>query len=266
MTVDSDIEFKERILRALEVDREFRYALMGLLGFKEILDRITKLEERQQRLEERFARLEERQQRLEERQQKLEEKFAHLEERFARLEERQQRLEERMLKVEEEIKKLWEAHLKLEERVEELARGLGELGRSVEGLKRSVGALGRRLGMRFESLIREIYRDLLEEHGIKPLHVQKLQYVDVDGRYIARGAVIEVDVYIHDDEVWLLEVKAYAEPDDVVWFYEKTRIAEQVLGRRASRRILLAIEANKAAKETAEKLGVELLAGEITDE
>jgi len=53
-------------LKALEEDREFRYALMGLIGFKEILDRITSLEEgfkklyeRQQRLEERFAKLEE---------------------------------------------------------------------------------------------------------------------------------------------------------------------------------------------------------------
>ena len=83
------IHDKEKLLKAIEEDREFRYALMGLLGFKEILDRITelakgqqRLEERQQRLEERFAKLEERQQRLEER--------------FVKLEERQQRLEEEM--------------------------------------------------------------------------------------------------------------------------------------------------------------------------
>jgi len=34
----------ERILRALEEDREFRYALIGLVGFKEILDRIVMFE------------------------------------------------------------------------------------------------------------------------------------------------------------------------------------------------------------------------------
>ena len=39
-----------KILKAIEEDREFRYTLMGLLGFREILDRITKLEERQQSL------------------------------------------------------------------------------------------------------------------------------------------------------------------------------------------------------------------------
>ena len=43
------IEEKKRflkVLKVLEEDLEFRYAVMGLLGFKEILDRITKLEER----------------------------------------------------------------------------------------------------------------------------------------------------------------------------------------------------------------------------
>ncbi len=75
---------KERILKALEVDREFRYALMGLLGFREVLERITKLEEGHKEILERLI----------------------------KLEERQQKLEERLLIVEEELvrlRKLWEA-------------------------------------------------------------------------------------------------------------------------------------------------------------
>jgi len=82
-------EERERILRTIEESREFRHALMGLLGFKEILERITKLEER-------FARIEERQIKLEERQQALEERFARIEERFAKIEERMTRLEREM--------------------------------------------------------------------------------------------------------------------------------------------------------------------------
>uniref|UniRef100_A0A7J3I789 DUF3782 domain-containing protein n=1 Tax=Ignisphaera aggregans TaxID=334771 RepID=A0A7J3I789_9CREN len=53
------IEEKERILKMLEVDREFRYALMGLLGYKEVLERITALEERVIELDERVLRVEE---------------------------------------------------------------------------------------------------------------------------------------------------------------------------------------------------------------
>ncbi len=73
-------EEKRRILRALEEDQEFRYALAGLLGYKEILDRITSLEGRFAYLEERFVELGERFVRLEERQTSLEERFAKLEE------------------------------------------------------------------------------------------------------------------------------------------------------------------------------------------
>jgi len=83
---------KEKILKALEEDKEFRYALMGLLGFSELLERFTRLEERQQRLEER-------QQKLEERFARLEERVTRVEERLARLEEGQQRLEREMLET-----------------------------------------------------------------------------------------------------------------------------------------------------------------------
>jgi hypothetical protein len=57
---------KRKFLRSLEEDEEFRYAVAGMLGYKEILNRITSIEERITRLEERFAELEERFARLEE--------------------------------------------------------------------------------------------------------------------------------------------------------------------------------------------------------
>lgn len=89
-------EERERLLKAIEEDREFRYALMGLLGFREILDRIT-------RLEERFAKLEERQQKLEELFVRLEDRIVILEKRFLELSERVARIEERLEKMDRTI-------------------------------------------------------------------------------------------------------------------------------------------------------------------
>ncbi len=54
-------ELKSMFLKLIEIDHEFRYAVMGLLGFREILDRITRID-----LEYRLAELEEHQYRLEE--------------------------------------------------------------------------------------------------------------------------------------------------------------------------------------------------------
>ncbi|MEM1897133.1 MAG: hypothetical protein QXD93_05510, partial [Ignisphaera sp.] len=88
------IEEKEKILRTLEIDKEFRYAVMGLIGYKEVLEGIMALNERVIKLEERFAELSERVAKLEERFARLEERVIKLEERFAELSERVAKLEE----------------------------------------------------------------------------------------------------------------------------------------------------------------------------
>ncbi|WP_062662169.1 PD-(D/E)XK nuclease family protein [Aeropyrum camini] len=149
----------ERILRTLERDREFRYALMGLLGFKELLERFEKLEERQLRLEERFSHLEERQikleerfqllekrfQRLEERHLRLERRFQKLEERFQRLEQRQLRLEERFQKLEQRFQKLEERFRLLEERFQKLEQRQLHLEERFQRLEERQLKLERRL-------------------------------------------------------------------------------------------------------------------------
>jgi len=69
---------KERLLKALEEDREFRYAVMGLLGFSEVLERIVRVEELLARLEEELKQLREGQQGLGERMLRVEERLEAL--------------------------------------------------------------------------------------------------------------------------------------------------------------------------------------------
>lgn len=64
-------EEKRKFLKALEEDEEFRHAIGGLIGYREVLERIASLEERVISLEERIVSLEEGQQRLERGQQEL---------------------------------------------------------------------------------------------------------------------------------------------------------------------------------------------------
>ncbi len=71
-------KLKEQILKALKEDENFRWSVAGLIGYKDILERIVRLEERQQILEERFAELEKRFARIEERQQKMEKEFRYM--------------------------------------------------------------------------------------------------------------------------------------------------------------------------------------------
>ncbi|AKT35711.1 Protein of unknown function (DUF1626) [Pyrobaculum sp. WP30] len=158
-------------------------------------------------------------------------------------------------KLLEEHSKLLERH---EKRLEELARAVGEL-------KVAVGSLGRRWGRDLERTVLELYRHALEERGVEPGRVEKFVYTDVDGRFYRRGAKIEVDVYIHDGGMYLVEVKSHAELDDVEWFYEEAGIVEKILGRKAAKLIIVAVNIDKEALQRAQELGIEAVYGAVIE-
>jgi hypothetical protein len=180
---------------------------------------------------------------------------------FAILERHSKTLEEHS-KILEEHTRLLEEHGK---RLEEFGRRLEELTRVVGELKVAVGSLGRRWGRDLERAVLELYRHALEERGVEPGKVERLVYTDVDGRFYRRGARIEVDVYIHDEKVYLIEVKSHAELEDVEWFYEKAGIAERILGRKAEKLIIVAVNIDKEALERARQLGIDAVYGAVIE-
>ncbi len=242
-------EEKERILRALEEDREFRYALMGLLGYTELLERFTRLEEgqrrleeRQQRLEERFQELTQRQQRLEERQQRLEERFQKLEERFAELEKRYQKLEERFARIEERFLELEKRVLRVEEEMSET--------------RRILTVLAHRFGIVSEAGLREALRFVVEE-VLGAGRVERVVLRDDEGIVFGHPSTIEVDVSVRDDVHVLVEVKSRATRWDVAEMRRIGMLYERQRGVKP-RLVIVAGFIDPEAIELAAKLGVEL--------
>ena len=80
----AEVEFKSRILTLLEEDREFRMSVAGLVGYKEVLDRLT---EHDRRFDEILATLREYSMRFEEHDRKFDEILATLREHSMRFEE-----------------------------------------------------------------------------------------------------------------------------------------------------------------------------------
>ncbi|GAB6148051.1 PD-(D/E)XK nuclease family protein [Stetteria hydrogenophila] len=249
-------EEKERFLKALEEDREFRYAVMGLLGYGEVLERITRIEERQQRLEERFARLEERFARLEERQQKLEERQQKLEEHFARLEERQQRLEERQQRLEERQQRLEERQQKLEERMLRVEERLARLEEEVRNNRRIVLAVAHRFGVISESAFRDAMRYVVEE-ALGAGRVSRWTHYDSEGVVYGHPALVEVDVLVRNGVHVLVEVKSRAGAGDVLELRRIGELYERVEGVKP-RLVIIAGLIDEKARELAGKLGVEI--------
>jgi hypothetical protein len=140
---------------------------------------------------------------------------------------------------------------------------LSELVKAVGELKVAMGSLGRRWGVDLEKTVLKIYKDALESRGIEPGKVEKFIYTDVDGKYYRQGARLEMDVYIHDDKVYLIEVKSHAELDDVEWLFDKARIVGRILGREVKRVILIAINIDKEALDRANQLGIDTIYGAV---
>ncbi len=257
-------EEKKRFLKALEEDREFRYAVMGLLGFKEILDRITRLEERfarleerqlrleerQQRLEERQQKLEERQQRLEERQQRLEERQQRLEERFAKIEERQQRLEERMIRLEERQQRLEERQLRLEERLANVEEELREN-------RRLLMVIAHRFGVISEEGFRQAMKYVIEE-ALGVGRVERWTHYDSEGVVYGYPSIIEADVAVRGDGIHIIvEVKSRVSRGDVMELSRVGKLYESVEGVKP-RLVIIGGFIDRGVKELASKLGVEV--------
>jgi hypothetical protein len=224
MVVSLDVvELKKRVIELLREDEEFRLAVAGLLNLNTILLELKKLREDFNRLVE------------------LEEK---------RWEENNKRWEEN--------NKRWEEARKRFEAIEvELAR----LSKAVAEVEVVLGSIGRRWGRDLEKAVLEIYRHALEERGIEPGKVEKFVYVDSEGKYYKKGARVEVDVYVHDERLYLIEVKSHAEYEDVEWFHDVSKIVEKVLGREADKLILVAVHIDEEALKRARELGMDVIYG-----
>jgi hypothetical protein len=246
---------KKLILELIEEDREFRHAIMAVAGYKEILDRITRLEERFAKLEERFAALEERQLELEKRFAKLEERFARLEEEFKRLEERQQKLEERFAQLEERFLKLEERVARLEERVTRLEERMLKVEESLENLSRLVITVAHRFGVASEEAFREAMKGILEEYFGATAH--RWTVFDSEGLVYGRPSTVEVDVVVKDNVHILVEVKSRVDTGDIL---ELSRIAKLYEKREGVKPELAIVGAfiTPRARELAEKLGVKI--------
>ncbi len=248
-------ELVRGLIEALEEDKELRYTLMGFLGFKELLDRFARLEERfaaleerQQRLEERFLKLEERFAALEERVTKLEERFADLEERFVKLEERFARLEERVVRLEERF-------AALEERVTRLEERMVRVEESLEALNKTVITIAHRFGVLSEYSFREAIKGIVEDLFGASAH----RWTTYDGEGIVYGhpAVVEIDVVVADSRHLLVEVKSRVDTGDVLELVRIARLYEEKEGVKPELAIVAGFVTPKA-RELAERLGVKI--------
>jgi len=247
-------EFKERILKLLEEDREFRYAVAGLIGLREVLERLDRHEEQLVKIWERLA--------------KIDEEIAKIWGEIARLREDMvkgfERHDQQFVKVWSEIEKLREDMVKSFERHEEQIAKLWseieklreDMNRGFERVERRISALGARWGIESEEAFREGLRGILEkELGFK---VERWRAYDERGLVFGYPSEVEIDVAVVDEKVILIEVSSHVRASDVYTLKRKAELYKEKTGREPARLVVVTPYADEKALNAAVKLGVEI--------
>lgn len=136
------------------------------------------------------------------------------------------------------------------------SEGLKRVEREVRDIRIGFGSLGRRLGRGLE----EVVRATVEEFsGVGPLRAERLVLKDTDGEVFGvRGQAIEFHAFVHDGKRFLVEVKSFAEPEDVLVFFRKVQFAESHL-RESFEKLIIAPFADEEAIRLARSLGIPIL-------
>ncbi len=202
------LKLKEEFLKLLEEDKDFRFTVAGIIGYRDILERFEEYDK----------------------------------------------------KFNEVINELRE-HRKI---LNEHTRILGNHTKRFEEHDKGFNEIIIGWGEDLERTAMEIFREALEKRGIEPGKVSKFKFKDKDGSYTGRkGEVIDVDILIEDEKLYIIEVKSHAELDHVERLIDKVPVVEKVLNRKAEKVYLIAVNINDDAFERAEEEKIEVIYGSI---
>ena len=235
-------ELKSRILKLLREDREFRYAVAGLIGLEEILKRLDALTVEQTKIWDELKALRED---MVKGFKRYDEEISKLREDFNKMLKEQVKLREEQTKIWREVRGLQEGHRRLEKRLTSLESAM------ISGFR----DISKFAGMTFEEFVRRFLTTRLREAGEIPSDAE-LKKATIDGE--------EVNLFLEEPLI-IGEVTAYAETvDDVRRLLRKAELARARYGREPKKLlVVLTAPSNVAAelRKVAGESGVELIVG-----
>jgi hypothetical protein len=228
----AEAELKSRILALLEEDREFRLSVAGLVGLREVLER---LEEHDRKFEEILERLEEHDRKFEEILERLEEHDRKFKEILERLEEHDRKFEEILMTLRGHEKR-FEEHTSM-----------------LKALDKKIDALGSRWGIFSEQAFREGMKGVVEQYFGG--EVERWIHDDDEGIVFGHPSKVEVDLIVKDKEHLLVEIKSSISRSDVSTLLREGTLYEKVKGVKPKLAIVSPF-VEDAAKDAAKSLDI----------
>ena len=267
-------DIRDALIKLLRDDPAFRRELIRAINMEdavwgERLESIRKLLEEQSKLSVENTRVLESllksTSELTEAQKGIESELTKLVERINNLAEAQQRTEERLSKLTERVNELAEAQKRTEDGLSRLTDAIGELSKEVIGLKKRMDSMGRRWGEDYEEVIKLFFKELVEVEKIDLRYVNRFTYKDEAGQFGPKGSIYEIDVLARNGRVYLIEVKSFADEDDLDWFNVKCSTVAKAFGFNDPIKLFLAVSATEEAVERAKNYGIKMLTGDVIE-
>jgi hypothetical protein len=234
----AETEFIEQLRRDLPTllreHPEVRHELWGMM-----LEAFPSREEFRALLEEMRAMREDTNRRFEELRQDMNRRFEAVDRRFEAIDRRFEAIDRRFEAV--------------DRRFEAVIGELRDHSRQLRDLNIHLSALGGRVGYGLEDMVKAV----VEEFAGHTFPVaERLLLRDETGEVFGvAGAEVEFDLYVHNGEAYLVEVKSHLKPSDVLSFHQKVQFARQKLGREVIP-FILALSMDTKAEESMRRLGI----------
>ena len=246
---------RERLPRLLQEDPRLAAEVVGILAQtlsprSELLRVLEEIRAVREDFGRRFEAMDDRFRALQE---EMDRRFEAMDQRFRAL---QEDMDRRFEAMDQRFRALQED---MDRRFALQAELLRQHGRELRTLRVGLGSLARRLGFGFEEAVRRIVEEF---GGVGPLKAERLTLRDENGELFGvPGQVVEFDALVHDGECFLVQVKAFADREDVLLFHRKLEFAARHLPR-PFRAVMVAPFAHARAADTARQLGIQLLTAE----
>jgi len=141
----------------------------------------------------------------------------------------------------------------VDRRFEAVIEELRNHSRQLRDVNIHLSALGGRVGYGLEDMVKAV----VEEFAGHTFPVaERLLLRDETGEVFGvAGAEVEFDLYVHNGEAYLVEVKSHLKPSDVLSFHQKVQFARKKLGREVIP-LILALSMDARAEESMRSLGI----------
>ncbi|MEM4399633.1 MAG: DUF3782 domain-containing protein [Candidatus Nitrosocaldus sp.] len=290
-------ELKKKFLDMLEEDKEFRYAVAGVIGYKEILDKFAYLEAR---MDERFAKIEEEIRDLREESNNLrkdmQEGFKRHDEEFVKLRQDMnegfKRHDEEFVKLRQDMNEGFKRHdeefVKLRQDMNEgfrrhdeefvkLRQDMNEgfrrhdeefarVWQSIENLRKDMQEGFKRMDLKVSALgARCITNEQSVREALKGIVGEELGYTisewnayDDEGYVYGYPSSIQLDIVVSNGKIIVIEIASHIKRSDSFMLKKKVELYKKKEGKEVSKMMFVTPFIDDDARDACNRLGIEV--------